>query len=314
MNSSKPEVVIVHESQPGNASAQVSDLRHDLKERYGVYNVLEVDSAASDATHGLDVVPSVRINASSINFGEGEPVICGGEAYSRQLSSFALRLSFDSSALSIRTDHTELDAFMTPDGSLGVLRDPRTWIMGNSFMQTLVGADSRYGNLVDFIRDERGLFIKPSRFKNQRNYWNAPTNGGLPVVKKRDEIHEGTFMAHDLEHFAIQDPVPFSFSDNPEYLRIYLRHRMASEATTLALTDMIAVDVAGLKEQGYDITKRRIFPLYESVLPAFEGATISELTQRLMEANIAYALTGDIRPYTELGADSEALSDYAGKI
>lgn len=298
-----PEVLILN-SQNNPSLATV--MRTQLRERYGVFTV------ATEQESVEVPIPTIAVHESAIAVG-GLGVATSDLAPA--LSRFARdNLALDLDKLTIRGDAKVLESYRKPGGSLAVTKDPRVWINGNKFVRQLRQIDPAYANMVDFVCEQRGLFIKPARYKNQRNHWNAPTNGGLPIVRKRDEVHEGTFMLHDLFHFCIQDPLPYSDTTDGEAMKTYLRHRIASEATTLVLTDMLAVHAAGLAQEGYDVNKRRIYPLFASIYQQLEGRkTDTEITQALIEANISFALTGDSGKFRELGADPQALKDYEEK-
>ena len=64
-----------------------------------------------------------------------------------------------------------------------------------------------YSRLLNFVLNERGMFLKVWQLEGQKNYWNSTYNGGLPIVRKRDPVHEGTFMLHDIWHFVFIDPI-----------------------------------------------------------------------------------------------------------
>ena len=58
--------------------------------------------------------------------------------------------------------------------------------------------------LMNFVL-KNGIFTRSSLNKKQRNYWYPYLNAGLPLVPKKDEVHEVTFMFHDLMHHLIPD-------------------------------------------------------------------------------------------------------------
>ncbi len=60
--------------------------------------------------------------------------------------------------------------------------------------------------ILNRVLDE-GIFFRSPKNRRQANYWLPGLNAGLPLVEKKDEIHEITFMAHDMCHFAIKDLV-----------------------------------------------------------------------------------------------------------
>ena len=145
-----------------------------------------------------------------------------------------------------------------------------------------------------------GIFTRSSMNKKQRNYWYPALNAGLPLVPKKDEIHEVTFMFHDLMHHAIPDLIlTGNHSDN--HKKTYVIHRMISEAFTLVLADMLFVDHLNKNNVEYDWTKRKIHPLYESM--NIENITKDKLKE-IVKANVSFALLGDYQPMISLTNES----------
>ena len=93
--------------------------------------------------------------------------------------------------------------------------NPSKWITSNPFVSDLCRRYPQYGNMIRFLCNERGLFLKVGNHANQRAYWNSTLNGGLPTFKKADPVHEGTFMLHD---FIVSDFIPMS---RRRYLPLY---------------------------------------------------------------------------------------------
>tara|TARA_Y100001960_G_scaffold326051_1_gene409602 strand:- start:11068 stop:12717 length:1650 start_codon:yes stop_codon:yes gene_type:complete len=134
-----------------------------------------------------------------------------------------------------------------------------------------------------------GLFTRSSMNKKQRNYWYPALNAGLPLVPKKDELHEITFMFHDLMHHAIPDLI-MTGEDSKNHKETYVIHRMLSEAFTLVLADMVFIDELVKNDIEYDWSKRKIYPLYESM-------NIKKLTKEKLKeilwANVNFALLGE---------------------
>ena len=134
-----------------------------------------------------------------------------------------------------------------------------------------------------------GLFTRSSMNKKQRNYWYPALNAGLPLVPKKDELHEITFMFHDLMHHAIPDLI-MTGEDSKNHKETYVIHRMLSEAFTLVLADMVFIDELVKNNIEYDWSKRKIYPLYESM-------NIKKLTKEKLKeilwANVNFALLGE---------------------
>lgn len=189
--------------------------------------------------------------------------------------------------------------------------DPSKWITDNPFMSDLCRRYPEYGNMVRFLCNERGLFLKVGSQANQRAYWNSTLNGGLPVFKKSDPIHEGTFMLHDLFHFIPTDPLLGKNEPDEAHKATYIAHRLLSEASTLVQADMVAVADADLSKQGYDISKRKIFPVYESILKA--NGNKKPNSDKLLAANAYFCFTGDTLGFELMGASEEVLIEYRTK-
>lgn len=223
------------------------------------------------------------------------------------LSQYILRHhSTDSTGLSCRSDVEILKDF-TNGGNVCLATTPKSWIDGNPFFKHL--PRSFYNRLVNLVVNERGMFPKVWSLRCQKNYWNSPLNGGLPITRKRDAVHEGTFMLHDLFHFLFQDPIMTGRESEVE-AACYILYRMMSEACTLVLADMLGIAHADLKSTGYDVTARRIFPLFESLgLDPTDPSTAGSL----MLANTRYCIFGDDVGYRQLGADPVALESFKQK-
>lgn len=134
-----------------------------------------------------------------------------------------------------------------------------------------------------------GLFTRSSINKKQRNYWYPALNAGLPLVPKKDELHETTFMFHDLMHHAIPDLI-VTGNNSKNHKETYVIHRMMSEAFTIVLADMVFVDELVKKCIDYDWSKRKIYPVFESM--AITNLTTVKLKE-ILWANVNFALLGD---------------------
>jgi hypothetical protein len=153
-----------------------------------------------------------------------------------------------------------------------------------------------------------GIFTRSSLNKKQRNYWYPSLNAGLPLVPKKDHIHEVTFMFHDLMHHLIPDLIMTGeFSENNK--ETYVIHRMISEAFTIVLADMVFIDQLVSEGVEYDWEKRRIYPVYRDM--KIETLTIDKLKE-ILWANVRFALLGDYTKLHELSSE-EALSPYINK-
>jgi hypothetical protein len=221
------------------------------------------------------------------------------------LASFELPVTRQSS----RVDAESIAQYMGDRPQIEA--DPSEWIATNPLIAELSRKYPQYGNLTRFLSNERGLFLKVGNYPIERAYWNSTTNGGLPIVKKADAIHEGTFMLHDMLHFVPIDPIHGSGETTNEDRSVYLTHRLLSEASTLVLADMYAVADADLKKKGYDTDKRRIFPVYESIVESNKGQA-PELG-KLLAANAHFCFTGDATAFRILGASESSIEEFSQK-
>lgn len=227
----------------------------------------------------------------------------------RALSQFAVRrLVIPIDGQSSRVDYNLLTEYEGDSPNLDA--DPSLWIFGNPLLANLTRRFPSYGNLVRYLCNERGLFLKVGNLVIERAYWNSTLNGGLPVTRKSDPIHEGTFMLHDLFHFVQNDPLIGSAEMDSQKRAAYISHRLLSEASTLVLADMVGLEDAGVEKEGYDISKRRIFPVYQSIKNA-QGNTPD--VGKLLSANAYFCFTGEVDGFKLLGADSQTLEFYRQK-
>lgn len=197
---------------------------------------------------------------------------------------------------------------VSPDRSIDFSLDPVEFFSTHQFYQPVVGNeepfdDSGIGNIIRRVIND-GLFFRSALNRREKIYWLPGLNAGLPFTPKRDSFHEATFMAHDVMHFAFPDLV-FDGGTDEESRRVYIAHRMMSEAFTLVLADMVFVD--GWKRRGfdYDFSKRRIHPLYET------GDWDS--LEQVLKANVDYCLKADDSGYREAGVDPKALERFKDK-
>ena len=186
--------------------------------------------------------------------------------------------------------------------------DPAAFLADHPLYQRLGTGHPLRGVLGHVVAD--GLFFRGPRNRREKNYWLPGLNAGLPFVPKRDDVHEATYMFHDLMHFAFPDLLYDGRAGAAEH-DVYVVHRMMSEAFTLVLADMVFVDALRAGGLEYDFERRRIHPLYASL--GLDAAGDPSALRRVLWANARFCLAGDPGPYRELGADEEALSAFRGK-
>lgn len=287
-----------------------------LNQEHGVHGLKFVENEHPDIVDKLDLI--INLDSEMVEF---RYLVDGGDSeivehthldnteIQRALSSFALRkLGLKLPDQSSRHDIDELKKYIGPRPNLEP--DPSEWITGNQLIGDLVRRHAQYGNLIRYVCNERGLFLKVGNYPKERAYWNSSLNGGLPVYKKSDPIHEGTFMLHDILHYVPVDPIIGSAEDSAERKAAYIAHRMLSEACTLVLADMVAIRDAELEGKGYDVSKRRIYPVYDSIVN--DSGKIPEV-DKLLAANAYFCFTGDVSGFRELGAREDVLAVYQAK-
>jgi hypothetical protein len=307
------------EDQAGEVFA--AEIIYTLKQEHGVHGARLVGQAALQGIDVENIQPSIfilpgsneneRVLSYTKSDGTERNLPASSENLFDVLSTLAVeKLVIDPATQSSRDDREKLRAFSGPQPRLE--QDPSEWITGNPLMVELCRRYPQYGNLVRYLCNERGMFLKVGNYPNERAYWNSTTNAGLPIIKKADPVHEGTFMLHDLYHFVPVDPVLGGKKIGEPEKAAYMAHRMMSEASTLVLADMLAVDHAGLTDKGYDVTKRQIYPVYQSIIEA-QGADAPMLVDKLLAANVYFCFTGNTKGFEMLGASEESLVKYRAK-
>jgi len=174
------------------------------------------------------------------------------------------------------------------------------------------------GNLVQRVLAQ-GVFFRGADNRRQGVYWLPSLNSGLPLVPKKDQIHELTYMIHDMGHARMPDLVPthdptsIPAIEAKELERIYIIYRMMSEAVTLVLADYVFVDALvrdrvnlPAEFRDYDFGARRIWPLFDALKRPVHEASGWSLNERvlnlraLLYANVRFVLCGDGVPFQKL--------------
>lgn len=304
-------------SEPIGSPAE-EPVRKLLKEEHGIFRVKFVGKTAADACKASLAISQTDEHGSDYSarfYTEDQTEVVEQFTPEDQvrLSEVVSRYSIANLMYGI-DDQSSRDDVDTLRGHRGekppLDLDPTEWIATNPLLQELTRNHPQYGNLLRFLANERGLFLKISNYPSQRAYWNSTLNGGLPVYKKADPVHEGTFMLHDLFHFVPVDPLLGTREIGKPEITSYLAHRMMSEAVTLVLADMIAVDDAHLDAKGYEVDKRKIYPVYQSIV---ESAGERPAVDKLLAANVYFCFTGDAEGFRLLGASEEFIEAYKDK-
>ncbi len=185
---------------------------------------------------------------------------------------------------------------------------PHAHLASNPWLSTEAFARSPVSRLLGKALQD-GVFYRSSASRRERNYWLPGLNGGVPLVPKRDDVHETTFQFHDLMHAVMPDLV-YDGSTSEGCRRAYLLHRMAGEAVSLVAADYAFVRTMVESGTDYDFGKRRIYPLFAS-LDVDVGT--DEGFRRAAHASMRYALLGDDSGFRALGADGAALAGFTAK-
>ena len=121
-------------------------------------------------------------------------------------------------------------------------------------------------------------------------------------------------MSHDFGHFAIPD-LTFIGNNSVRHRRAYIAWRMASEATTVTLADMLFVDSLQKSGVEYDFATRRIYPLFMDLQINFldKKSFVANL-KKVVHANYVYCLRGDDSPYRELLREAGSLDENLEKF
>lgn len=179
-------------------------------------------------------------------------------------------------------------------------------IENNKYINNKFSTDLGLVNLFKKAIHHGGFFKSPKN-RREKNYWLPGLNAGIPLVNKKDEIHEITFMIHDLCHFIFPDIFISETAKNGnnyknKEMNKYVKFRMASEAFTMVIADMIFIDHLVKSGYEYDFSKRKIYPLFKTL--NVDSLNIEDI-KKLMLANWEYCSTGKIDKYLKLAKNKE---------
>ncbi len=184
-------------------------------------------------------------------------------------------------------------------GSIDFRNDPADFLQNNIYFNNPRAIQYGLTNLFHTVMN-KGIFFKAAKNRREKNYWCPPLNAGLPLVPKRDVIHEITYMAHDFSHFLIPDLL-YTGVHNAQNQQTYIAYRMMSEACTLVLADMVFVDSLKKCDFEYDYTKRKIYPLFEEFdIDLSDERNFLPNIKRMLRASVDYCLKGDDSGFYEL--------------
>jgi hypothetical protein len=159
--------------------------------------------------------------------------------------------------------------------------DPVDYINRNEHIQAIKDVDPNLYNMI-YNALNKGIFFRNASTRRSFNYWQPLSNAGIPAVPRGDDVHETTFLVHDLLHNLIPD---LQLSKNDDLNKIvYIIHRVLGEGICLILADMYFVDALS-KRVDYDFKAKNIYQ-------AFPHIKDRELYTNL-KANAIYAVTGE---------------------
>lgn len=149
-----------------------------------------------------------------------------------------------------------------------------------------------------------GVHYRAPADKRGSVLWQPGLHGGIPTTPKPDPMHEATYLAHDIFHHLLPDPI-FQGTASEAARRVYLVARMLSEAFTLVLADMVFVDAIRTSGYAYDYTRRLAWPVYEAAGLAGSPVDPARLREALL-ANGHFCVTGSLDRWHRVAAGPEA--------
>lgn len=166
-----------------------------------------------------------------------------------------------------------------------------------------------FHNILNFVLND-GLFVRLASSRQQKNYWLPGLNAGVPLTPKKDELHELTFLFHDIMHFLFPDLI---VSENTTLAKHkYILARLMSEAFTLVLADMLFISLMKKAQIEYDYNKRKIFPLIEYLNLDVKIENLPKIKE-LLWANTQFAVLGKEKALKELCQNAENFEAYKNK-
>jgi hypothetical protein len=141
-----------------------------------------------------------------------------------------------------------------------------------------------------------GIMLRAPHTRVTKLFWFALLNAGIPMTRKeKDPIQELIYTIHDFAHHT--DPDLIFNGVNPDAAtakfneKLYVLHRLASEAYTLPMADGLGVD--GLIRSGTEyktVNDRCIYPLFQDLQL---NLIMPNDFKKIIKASVQYTLTGD---------------------
>lgn len=119
---------------------------------------------------------------------------------------------------------------------------------------------------------QKGLLhykTKEKTSKEQFLYWYPSLDAGLPVVPKKDAIHQSIYMFHDMVHTCLYDPLPDT------NLQTYILGKMVGEAMAQLIADGIFASLLQANYQPQYSYKKRYYIQMYALLKDIDIRTLS---------------------------------------
>lgn len=175
------------------------------------------------------------------------------------------------------------------------------FINSNDFFKELMANNLWIKQYLTSI-ENNGIFLRLSKNKRQRTYWNPTWNGGLPMINKSKKglLREITFFCHDIGHFLLPDLIYTgndSNDSNDMTRKIYCLYRLLGEATTVVINEMYLV-----KAYENNNTIRKLDPEWTMDLPYLLFKEINENAniENILWASVYFFVKGDHSKFCEL--------------
>jgi len=153
-------------------------------------------------------------------------------------------------------------------------------------------------NIIDSAINQ-GLYLRVSNTRKMNNYWWPVGNAGLPVTKKTDNMHEKTYMMHDIFHFLVPDLLYTTGQKYSEWS--YVLHRVMTECFTLVLGDMFYVHYMTINNIVYEtVEKRKIYPIFKSIYHDKKDVFTKDILEEVIRASCDYGLRGSQQGFIDL--------------
>lgn len=119
---------------------------------------------------------------------------------------------------------------------------------------------------------QKGLLhykTKEESSKEQFLYWYPSLDAGLPIVSKKDAIHQSIYMFHDMVHTCLYDPLPDTS------FQTYILGKMVGEAMAQLIADGIFASLLQANYQPQYPYKKRYYIQMYALLKEIDMRTLS---------------------------------------